>query len=192
VTALNPDRAAELFGERFTPPPHPATSLWEALGLEKVAYGFPRYTVTPLGIVVQRDTRKVMAQHRRNGYALVKLTCEAGARHWVPVHTLILQTFHGPRPTPRHHGAHLDGDKRNNTWGNLAWKTPEENEADKKAHGTAPRGRLAPVTPRVVVRAIVRARRAGDSYSAIARRHGMHRTSVQRICDGVRRGTVKR
>lgn len=53
------------------------------------------------------------------------------------VHRLICTTFHGPPPSRWHHAAHADGVRDNNVASNLSWKTPVENEGDKKRHGTA-------------------------------------------------------
>ncbi|UKL14973.1 HNH endonuclease [Pseudomonas phage hairong] len=56
------------------------------------------------------------------------------------IHRLVLEHFVGPAPTPRHQGAHNDGDGFNNYWENLRWATQAENEADKVLHGTAATG----------------------------------------------------
>jgi hypothetical protein len=102
------------------------------------------------------------------------------------VHVLVLETFVGPRPSPRHHGAHFpDNDKANNRLENLAWKLPKENEADKKQCGTAPKGgatRKAQNVERIRQRAA-----QGESYTKIARDEGLHRHSVSRIVRGLRR-----
>lgn len=55
------------------------------------------------------------------------------------VHNTVCTAFHGPRPD----GLivrHLDGNMVNNHADNLTWGTQEENEADKRLHGTAPQG----------------------------------------------------
>ena len=58
------------------------------------------------------------------------------------VHRLVCEREHGPPPTPKHHAAHLCGKGHlgcvNRT--HLEWKTPEENCADRLAHGTSARG----------------------------------------------------
>jgi hypothetical protein len=51
------------------------------------------------------------------------------------VHSLVLETFVGPRPKG-HAGAHVDGNKENNHLSNLKWVSYKENEGHKKAHGT--------------------------------------------------------
>jgi len=51
------------------------------------------------------------------------------------VHECVLDAFVGPRPDGMQ-CRHLDGDRKNNRPGNLAWGTPKENQADRLIHGT--------------------------------------------------------
>lgn len=70
------------------------------------------------------------------GYHAVKL--QNGGRHTrvsVRIHTLVLESFVGPRPDG-HVGCHNDGDIDNNAPSNLRWDTQANNLADMKAHGT--------------------------------------------------------
>ncbi len=118
----------------------------------------------------------------RNGYLRARLLGPCGRYHWRPVHVLVLEAFVGFRPTPRHHGAHgPDRDKNNNRLDNLRWATPEENERDKRAHGTQPKGGARVRTSDATIIAMRELREEGKSYTAIAKRLDMHRTSVQRI-----------
>lgn len=66
-----------------------------------------------------------------------RISVYLGARRWkrVPVHAMVCEAFHGPRPTPKHLVAHGDGNPANNRADNLRWATYAENEADKRAHG---------------------------------------------------------
>jgi hypothetical protein len=127
-------------------------------------------------------------QPNDGGYRQVKLICDDGSRRWFKVHVLVLTIFVGPRPTPRHVGAHApDRDKRNNHVENLRWALPEQNEADKKVHGTARGGGRR---PRVVHVDDIRSRAAnGESFTRIAKTHGLHRHSVSRIVRGQRRAS---
>jgi hypothetical protein len=69
------------------------------------------------------------------GYGQVHLTVN-GRPHPISIHRTVLGCFVGPPPSPEHHAAHRDGNTRNNFVGNLTWKTPKENVADTKIHGT--------------------------------------------------------
>ena len=57
-----------------------------------------------------------------------------------PVHQLVLEAFHGPRPEGMV-SRHLNGDKQNNHRTNLAWGTQAENVGDIVQHGRHPHGR---------------------------------------------------
>ena len=52
------------------------------------------------------------------------------------VSRLVLLAFRGCPPSPQHEASHLDGDKTNNSLGNLAWETHQENDGRKEIHGT--------------------------------------------------------
>jgi hypothetical protein len=69
------------------------------------------------------------------GYKVVSL-CIGGAQKIRTIHSLVLETFVGPRPDGAD-GAHDDGRKLNNTLNNLTWKTRSENMRDKHRHGTS-------------------------------------------------------
>lgn len=58
-----------------------------------------------------------------------------GRQHSCAVHRIILWTFKGPSPKG-YHGAHLNGDAKDNRIANLVWTTPRENNEHKKKHGT--------------------------------------------------------
>ena len=52
------------------------------------------------------------------------------------VHTLVLEAFRGPRPSPKHDSRHINGDPTDNRLDNLAWGTRSENIRDAVAHGS--------------------------------------------------------
>lgn len=53
----------------------------------------------------------------------------------VMVHTLVLETFVGPRPEAGMHGCHRDDNPQNNNLENLYWGTPFENGQDALRNG---------------------------------------------------------
>lgn len=69
-------------------------------------------------------------------YAHVNIPID-GKRGPFRVNRLVCIVFHGDPPSFKHHAAHLNGDSLDNRAENLAWKTPKENEYDKRIHGTA-------------------------------------------------------
>lgn len=58
------------------------------------------------------------------------------------VHRIVCEEINGPPPTPRHEAAHSCGRGKKGccTPNHLRWATHAENEADKRVHGTQPRG----------------------------------------------------
>lgn len=115
--------------------------------------GLREYWVSDMGRVA-RKTGDVMRVRRptKNSRGYLILDINMGGtrkgRKSRTVHSLVLEAFVGPRPTPRHQGNHKDGDKTNNRVENLEWVTPSENQmhglsvlgnrrARGQAHGNA-------------------------------------------------------
>lgn len=71
-----------------------------------------------------------------NGYAEVVLCRRGAKKRTVGVHRLMCEAFHGPKPTPKHEGRHLNGKPADNRPENLAWGTHTQNMQDKSLHGT--------------------------------------------------------
>ncbi len=101
--------------------------------------GYPEYEVSENGLVSRGGSILKPCRMKRGGYIAVSLWQYGKGKTW-PVHQLVCMAFHGPRPTPKHHAAHDDGDKDNNHESNVLWKTKKENEADKVRHGRTNRG----------------------------------------------------
>lgn len=100
-------------------------------------------------------------------------------------HRLICTVFHGSCPDGME-CRHLDGDKKNNSAKNLAWGTKPENNRDKEAHGTAPKGEANPqakLTYSLVLE--MRSRRNdGVSYSALGKEFGVSTMTAFRAVTG--------
>lgn len=107
--------------------------------------GFPSYICSSHGEIVRVKMDK--KGHRLTGQPLKTAVnyagyhgvtlAEDGVRKSVRVNRIVCETFHGPAPSGRHHAAHNDGSRGNNSADNLRWATPEQNESDKRDHGTA-------------------------------------------------------
>lgn len=98
------------------------------------------------------------------------------------VHRLVLEAFVGPCPDGME-ARHLDGNPTNNRLENLAWGSHQENEADKRAHGTAPTGERGPgakLNSRQV--AAIRHRfAAGERAVDLAAEFGIHWATLYKI-----------
>lgn len=105
-----------------------------------------------------------------------------GQRRTEYVHVMICEAWHGPRPRGME-AAHEDGMKSNCRPSNLSWKTPKENTADRKTHGTYTRGEThAPAKlTEVQVREILTACEAGESQSKVGRRYGVTQSCISMI-----------
>ena len=106
----------------------------------------PDYRVTREGRVFAVNTnwrgygeREMAQQPNADGYPSVRLTVD-GKRKRLAVHRLVAAEFLPPRPSPAHEVRHLDGDKTNNHFSNLAWGTRKENAEDRERHGRTARG----------------------------------------------------
>jgi HNH endonuclease len=118
---------------------------------------------------------------RGKGYLFVSLQGEQ-----VDVAVVVCETFHGPKPSPGMQAAHDDGDKRNNSVSNVAWKTAKENAADRKRHGTQQMG------SRVVwskltedkVREIREKRANGVTMADLGREYGVAYQTIQSMLRG--------
>jgi DNA-binding MarR family transcriptional regulator len=76
------------------------------------------------------------------GYEFVSLRAY-GKNNICSVHSVVLTTFIGPRPSGKQ-AAHNNNKRDDNRLTNLSWKTSKENNADKIRHGTLPRGEKHP------------------------------------------------
>lgn len=102
--------------------------------------GYPNYSVTKSGQVWSKPRQQSKGGflkpilRGKNNYLCVSL-CKSGRCKTSPIHHLVLEAYIGPCPNGMG-GRHLDGNKFNNTLGNLCWGTQKENIADAIKHGT--------------------------------------------------------
>jgi hypothetical protein len=121
----------------------------------------------------------------RDGYPHLGLRNAEGYRT-VPVHVLVCEAFHGPRPSPEHQVAHADGCRTNARPENLRWATTTENHADRRRHGTIVLGEKIPwskLTEKQV--SLIKDRlRSGESPTALAIEHGVSEGAISGIKNG--------
>jgi len=160
--------------------------------------GAPGYSVSASGDVMRtapgkrtHPGRLLKPYPHRFGYRTFKLTIEGRHRRF-EAHVLVARAWIGPKPSPRHEVAHIDGNHHNDHYTNLAWKTHAENEADKVLHGTSPHGSrngYAKLTEDIVRQ--IRAEWPASSLSVLGRRYGVAFQTVSRIVRGERWGHLK-
>lgn len=107
------------------------------------------------------------------------------------VNRLVIEAFVGPCPEDME-CRHLDGNRTNNHVNNLCWGTKEENEADKKSHGTSNLGEKNPQAK--LTEADVRTIRLlleNHTKKDIAHQFNVSHTQISRIASGKRWAHVK-
>lgn len=73
----------------------------------------------------------------RHGYHHVHLAGRGGRGKRTPIHVLVCESFHGQKPDWADVVAHGDGNRANNVRDNLRWATNQENQLDRRRHGTS-------------------------------------------------------
>lgn len=160
--------------------------------------GFPGYCVGDDGTVLSMRSRRygltgkwslLKPTKDRHGYLYVDLKIGGRVRKYV--HTLVLESFIGPRP-PGADGRHdPDPTPTNNRPCNLKWGTRKENMQDAIRHGTWMRGERAngKLTDRdiVAIREMWK-RHPGKSgvQAFLARWFGLGQGTVSQICARLR------
>lgn len=147
--------------------------------------GHPRYAATSAGEIISlRSGRALKPSLAAGRYLYVSL----GRGKKGGVHRFVAMAFHGLPPTPKHEAAHRNGDCFDNRPANLRWATRLENEADKVAHGTNNRpsfqGADHPRT-HLTNADVIAIRAAAVSSSVLAKRYGVHSSTIRAIVRGV-------
>lgn len=106
----------------------------------------PHYEVTADGRVFSLDSnwrglgqRELTQDLNSHGYPSVRVIVN-GRRVRYAVHKLVARTHLGPQPLPGYEVRHLDGNKLNNHYTNLAWGSRKDNADDRERHGRTSRG----------------------------------------------------
>lgn len=166
---------------------------------------YPDYAISSHGrvkrIVVSRVKRQACGPIKlisnRWGYQVVNLTGPLGLRVR-RINRLVCEAFIGPAPSTEHHAAHADGNRANNTKGNLRWATPFENEKDKIEHGTRAGGirHYSRTSPEALARgvrhgnskltddAVLEIRGSADSCARLALRFGVSESTIFQVRAG--------
>lgn len=157
-------------------------------------FGFEKYEINKYTTQIRRAAPgtgtyvgRVLTPHPdKDGYLRYSLSDISGKFKNVHLHQLMLYTFKGPKPTPKHEGAHCDGNNRNNKLSNLKWKTTTENQRDRFIHGTdnrGERGSKAVLTNEQVL--FIREAFKADDWSGLAvglsRRFGVDKSAIYKI-----------
>lgn len=144
---------------------------------------FPRYTISRRGVVTSfaRKTPKVKT-HKidKYGYSVVSLTRNKGEKqHTIQVHRLVALAYI-PNPLNLPQVNHEDGNKQNNSVGNLKWCTNSYNQCHRyKVLGHAPSVTSAKLSEADVKQ--IRTLAINTPQADIATRFGIPQSSVSKI-----------
>ena len=137
--------------------------------------GHPRYEVSDVGRVKNKETGRVLRPGRQSsGHVSVVL----GRGNTRTVHSLVAEAFCGPR-RPGFEVRHLDGDPSNNRLTNLAWGTRGENNRDKKYHA-GQKNRMTLQAARAAKADLL----AGFPQRAVAAKFGISKSAAYAISAG--------
>lgn len=108
---------------------------------------FPLYEISEYGDVrklTDSPTRKKGSRPRgtidADGYLRYKLIDRNGEKKNVAAHKLVIESFVGFSPTPKHEVAHGNGSRVFHHFTNLRWALSVENHSDRDEHRTAAKG----------------------------------------------------
>ncbi len=135
---------------------------------------------------VPRGGHLMTPRKEKSGYLSVPLRKD-GVLKRRKVHSLVIEAFIGPKPSPDCVCRHLDDCKTNNTWVNLAWGTSTENKADAKRNGKIAVGERnggGGVLTESQVIEIKRRISAGEAKPALANEFGVSRGMIYHIDKG--------
>jgi hypothetical protein len=125
----------------------------------RVILDFPAYEVSNWGKIrrrlaafsgrqltkLQSPVGKILKPAVVKGYFQVSLSGSSGRKN-AKVHRLVCEAFHGKALGKQRDVIHIDGNPFNNAAVNLRWATSQENNLDRRRHGTMPRGASHPRT----------------------------------------------
>ncbi len=140
--------------------------------------GFDGYEVSSRGDVRATGGRPLKPQLDGSDYLVLMIR-----RKKLRIHRAVLMAFVGPCPNGCE-ARHLDGHRHHNWLTNLAWGTRVENAADKRAHGTQPRGESAG-TAKLSEEQVreIRQRIGTMSLRQLAAEYGVSHTAIRRAAN---------
>jgi hypothetical protein len=121
-----------------------------------------------------------------NGYPSVRI-CKDGKYKRIAVYRLVAARFLPERP-PDSEVRHLDGDRTNSHFTNLAWGSRKDNADDRERHGRTCRGFVSTgrkMTPEIVAAAIFMHQYQAVSLRRLAVRYGVSYGAMRKAVKGI-------
>jgi hypothetical protein len=176
---------AEQFVLQFPDPNQADAEEW------RVIAAFPAYAVSSFGRIKRitgamgTKVGRILRPRLRGPYYYMTFSIDR-KESYKAVHTIVCETFHGPRP-PGHQVCHGEKGSTDNSVGNLRWGTPQENNDDRVKQGNSGRGSKNPqakLTENDVLD-IKRALRDGVRKCDLVRKYGVHYMTIANIDYGL-------
>lgn len=170
-----PNHSPEIGGLAAMADAH-STEVWKAIPTWE-----GRYEVSTLGRVRSLiHAPKILKQSIYHGYPGVVLSWVAQSRkRCVNVAVLVLETFGGPRPEG-YECAHLNGNKDDSRFENLAWVTTKENCNHKRLHGTMLHGETSP-RAKLTEAQVAQILASTESHADLGRRLGLGQNAIGNV-----------
>lgn len=152
-----------------------------AMEIWKDLVGHDQYMVSSIGRIMRKDTGKIHVGSKTNrGYIRFDIS-ENGKRFSILCHRAVALAF-----IPNIHGKkevnHKDGDKTNNTVGNLEWCTPVENMQHAfRVLGREPVNKIPVICLETGI--------VYESAYEAERKTGISNVQINRCCTGKRKST---
>ena len=135
---------------------------------------------------IQTNTwRRRIPKVSRKGYLSIGL-CKNGRMYHRPIHRLVLLAFVG-LPLSGQESRHFpDRSPANNSLANLSWGTVQDNQNDRKTHGTVPKGERHPMAKLTTaeVAAILKSHASGRSARDIGIQFKVTAATIRSIIRG--------
>jgi hypothetical protein len=169
--------------------PEQEQQLKDISGDHDIAF-FYGYAVTRSGQIFSIKGKKpceLKGSLVNTGYRRVGLSIDGKIRSFL-LHRIVAQVYVPKPPDSGDIVRHLDGDRTNNHYTNLAWGTPKENSQDAVRHGAYIRGESVAVSKLTEqkVHEIRESLEQGESLRTLGKRYGVSRTTIwfikHRVC----------
>lgn len=152
---------------------------------EKTVPGYDGYRVTPQGEIRGPSGKIMRSMKMPSGHLYVLCNRRRGCQRKLYVHRAVLLAFVG-LPQNGQESRHINGDPTNNKLENLCWGTRQENQLDRRKHGTAPIGEQSGASKLTETDVLqIRSLQGVLTLRELAANYGVSHTAIRRAMLGI-------